>query len=425
MTSKARRLASITFSAFAVLLSIITIVQPYNNSPPIRSDGIGYHAWTQAIQRGSISFCEDKPILDTVGAVSMLHPTENRCGNKYPPGVGITQAPFTALLGRYDINQGFSTTSHWIVLSLGSALLLGTVFVTGKTLESYGCSSTAILGASIAVIFGTGLLHYATYDGSFSHIYSAFFFACTLFIASQQGVEHATPRARAGTIAYAAFCVLLMLIRPTNLLLVVASSAVAASNQAFSTRKKINLALAGALALLFGLTFYLSYNFYHLGILTLSTYGREKVVPMATHTLQVFLSYERGLFTYYPITILLVSLGWLSKKRSIYAISIAVILGYGLIYGSWKSWYLGGGLGHRGFVDMAPLMILTLGLTIDQIRQLRWHRLLLPLVSSLAVICIYVTATTQHAYWNSDFPFIGADQQMYWNTLLHSSNKKE
>ena len=101
------------------------------------------------------------------------------------------------------------------------------------------------------------------------------------------------------------------------------------------------------------------------------------------------------------------------------------IIGYGLIYGSWDVWYLGGGFGHRGFVDMTPLMILSLGLTIEQIRQLRWKRFLLPLVSSLAVICIYVTATTQHAYWNSNYPFAGADQQMYWDTLLKSPNNKE
>ena len=251
MTAKGRSLASEMMSALAVLLSIITIAQPYNNSPPIRSDGIGYHAWVHAIQRGSINFCEHAEILDSAAASSMCNQAENKCGNKYSPGVGITQAPLTLFLGSYDIIQGFST-----------------------------------------------------------------------------------PRARAGTIAYAAFCVLLMLIRPTNLLLVVASSAMAASNQAFSTKKKINLGLAGALALFLGLTFYLSYNFYHLGILTLSTYGSEKVVPMATHTLQVFLFYERGLFTYYPLTILLVSLGWPSKKRSIYAICIVVILGYGLIYGS-------------------------------------------------------------------------------------------
>ena len=44
MTAKGRSLAAVFLSALAVLLSVITIVQPYNNSPPIRSDGIGYHA---------------------------------------------------------------------------------------------------------------------------------------------------------------------------------------------------------------------------------------------------------------------------------------------------------------------------------------------------------------------------------------------
>ena len=121
----------------------------------------------------------------------------------------------------------------------------------------------------------------------------------------------------------------------------------------------------------------------------------------------------------------MITLGWISKQRWVYGITVTTIIGYGLIYGSWHAWYLGGGFGHRGFVDMTPLMILSLGLAIDQIRQLRWKRFLLPLVSSLAVICIYITATTQHAYWNSNYPFAGADQQMYWDTLLQSPNNKE
>jgi len=425
MTAKGRSLAAVFLSALVVLLSIITIVQPYNNSPPIRSDGIGYHAWVHAIQRGSINFCEHAEILDSATAISMRNPAENKCGNKYPPGVGIIQAPFTLFLGSYDINQGFSELSHWIVLSLGSALLLATVFVTGKTLENFACSVPAMLGASIAGVFGTGLLHYATYDGSFSHIYSAFFFACTLFIASKKAPSQSARWARADILAFAAFCALLILIRQTNLLLILSSIGIAINNPTFTRKKKRSLTLGGFLALVSGLIFYLSYNFYHLGSLTLSTYGSEKIVAMATHSFQVFLSYERGLFTYYPIVFLLITLGWISKHRWVYGITMTTIIGYGLIYGSWDVWYLGGGFGHRGFVDMTPLMILSLGLAIDQIRQSRWKRFLLPLVSSLAVICIYVTATTQHAYWNSNYPFAGADQQMYWSTLLQSPNKKK
>lgn len=159
MTFYEKSLAAVCLSIFAILLSSITILQPYNNSPPIRSDGIGYHAWVHAIQRGSINFCEEEELLDSAAAISMRNPAENKCGNKYPPGVGITQAPFTIFLGQYKTSQGFSTASNWIVLSLGSALLLGTVFVTGKTLQHFECSLKAILGSSISGIFGTGLLH--------------------------------------------------------------------------------------------------------------------------------------------------------------------------------------------------------------------------------------------------------------------------
>jgi len=425
MTFNERSLGAVCLSIFAILLSSITILQPYNNSPPIRSDGIGYHAWVHAIRRGSINFCKEEEILDSAATISMRNPAENKCGNKYPPGVGITQAPFTIFLGQYKTSQGFSTASNWIVLSLGSALLLGTVFITGKTLQQFACSLKAILGSFIAGIFGTGLLHYATYDGSFSHIYSAFFFACTLYIVSKKAPSQASRWGRADIISFAAFNTLLILIRQTNLLLILTSVGIAINNETLTLTRKKNLALASLLAIFLGLIFYLSYNLYHLGELTLSTYGGEKIVPIATHSLKVFLSYERGLFTYYPIVFLLITFGWITSKRWIFIFTLTLIIGYGLIYGSWDVWYLGGGFGHRGFVDMTPLMILSLGLTVDQISQLRWRRFMIPLVSSLAVICIYVTTTTQHAYWNSNYPFAGADQQMYWRTLINSPPKKK
>jgi len=82
--------------AFAGL--IVTVDAPYTNSPPIRSDGLGHHAWTRALLDGHLSFCA-YPELDEVRAVSPPLQTD-MCANKYPPGLALLRfpvmAPFTA-----------------------------------------------------------------------------------------------------------------------------------------------------------------------------------------------------------------------------------------------------------------------------------------------------------------------------------------
>ena len=416
----------ICLALLGTALSLITIFQPYNNTPAIRSDGSGYHAWVHAIKNRTLSFCEHQNILGPVGAISMIDSTGQKCGNKYPPGVGIIQAPFTLFFAQQNTNKGFTEAEHWSVLTMGPMLLLGTVFISGKTLQNLDCRNTAILLSNGAVIFGTGLLHYATYDASFSHIYSSFLFACILYIATKK-TQHL--RAKAvdwEAIAYALLCMLLILTRQTNLALILGASSILAVNKNLELHRKKQFALLSLLALSFGLSFYFIYNYYHLGYLTLSTYGEERILPFATNTLKVFVSYERGLFTYYPIFLLAVLIGWIHPKfKSIYVASIGLIISYGLIYGSWHSWPLGAGFGHRGFVDMAPIIILTLGLTFEEIGKSDLQKFWIPFISILAITCVYITTTTQHGYWIGKYPFSGADHNLYWSTLLQSPGQAQ
>ncbi|MFQ3237104.1 MAG: hypothetical protein ACI9C4_002682, partial [Paraglaciecola sp.] len=39
------KIPTVMTAALIALLAWVTITQPYNNSPPIRSDGAGYHVW--------------------------------------------------------------------------------------------------------------------------------------------------------------------------------------------------------------------------------------------------------------------------------------------------------------------------------------------------------------------------------------------
>jgi len=77
------------------LLTFITIYQPYKNSPPIRSDGVGYHIWVKGFQNLDFSFCEYKDLLNPTQSITHFNKEKNVCGIKYPPGVGIFQFPFS------------------------------------------------------------------------------------------------------------------------------------------------------------------------------------------------------------------------------------------------------------------------------------------------------------------------------------------
>jgi hypothetical protein len=77
----------------AIAAVAVTVSPPYDNSPPIRSDGLGYYAWTQAIVEGNFNFCQ-WPSLVTVQALSAHNPRHpGRCQNKYPPGLALLRFP--------------------------------------------------------------------------------------------------------------------------------------------------------------------------------------------------------------------------------------------------------------------------------------------------------------------------------------------
>src|SRR5438132_500382 len=44
-------------SLVAAVAALCTAWPPYANAPPIRSDGLGYHAWTRAILTWDFTFC--------------------------------------------------------------------------------------------------------------------------------------------------------------------------------------------------------------------------------------------------------------------------------------------------------------------------------------------------------------------------------
>jgi hypothetical protein len=91
---------------------------------------------------------------------------------------------------------------------------------------------------------------------------------------------------------------------------------------------------------------------------------------------------------------------------------LALVATYVGLYGFWHSWMLGDGMGHRGFVDFAPLVALVLCLAWQ-----RMHGWAFAASVLAAVLSTGLTLQIMRGYWDTSYPTIGATRQDYWAQL--------
>jgi len=399
---------SVSLIVLAALLTAVTIKQPYRHGPPIRADGAGYHAWTRAIVRGEFSFCIWEGQADLISYVDRAR---QMCQNKYPPGLAILQLPF--MLPLLDLTPGaplISPAEHWMCLALGAlSLWISAALLSWSAamLRVSAWRSTLILTAAVV---GTGLYHYGTFDASFSHVHSALFVALLITLAIRE-----RQRGRSMPIALLALAGFFMVaIRMTSAILL-AELGLAyliwhrRRLRSAVLRGLLPAALGGALAI----AIQLAYNRYAVGRFTLSSYGAESFVLDEPMQLAVVASYERGLVSYFPLFGLALALGFAVRAArgwtALLAVQTASLV---MLYGYWHSWMLGGGFGHRGFVELGPLVAIVLFVSLRA----------LPRPAAMVFVvgagsCAVVTLQVMLGYWRGSFPMGGATAVQYWQHL--------
>jgi hypothetical protein len=209
-----RRWASLVV-VVAVLL-LVTLKPPYHNGPPIRSDGVGYHLWTKAFLERNItsSFCK-WPELSKHGAISWEDRQRGVCLNKYPPGMALLRFPIMGpLVNRNKNGPLVSEAEHRASLLLGAAMLVVVCALTLTCTRMLAVPAWCAHLSVLTIIFGSGLFHYATYDGGFTHIYSAALFTLLMWL----WLRHRLRDAPLPWTALVLIAFFLVLIRPTNLL---------------------------------------------------------------------------------------------------------------------------------------------------------------------------------------------------------------
>jgi len=403
-----RRSSQFALLVLAILLAWTVISMPYKNSPAIRSDGVGYHIWVAAFKSLDFNFCRYKALLDPTLSISVVNQEQSRCGIKYPPGVALLQFPFTAYWVSADVSNGFSPVQHLAVLLIAAFLLLFWSVFSYKSLELLGCPNYLRLIAVAGFLFGSGLFHYGTYDGSLSHVYSAFGVSALLWIVIKSGRSGWT------LIFLAAFTALsfwLYLVRPTNVLITFA--VLVFSWTGSSTRTRLTVSLLWGVATAVAALLILGYNYYMTGHLIFSSYGTEKFIALGSHVYEVLLSYTRGFALYQPVFIFTAVLAICLSRNVLSALFIVLLIIFTVLYSSWHSWTLGSGFGHRGFVELSSLGVLVLGISLSRLR-----RYALTLTLSGIIGCCYVTLAIMTSYWQGNYPLSDASSTDYFQSVF-------
>lgn len=399
-----------------IVIALATIpaacLQPWKNGPPIRSDGEGYHLWTRALLECDLSF---RRHAGETG-LFLSDPERNVYQNKYPPGVALLRFPVMAfLIDKQHDGFTISRAEHGANIVFSAAALIAVCYLALRTCQLLKLDYFSGHAALLAGVFGTGLFHYATYDSCFSHIYSAVGVAFLLWLGVRTIVRqdnHLPPFLTALT------CFLFILIRNTNLIVL----AMMVLGYCYGRQHKRLLSFpngcmdlgivclgTGSAALL-----QLLYNYYACGRFSLSSYGEESFLWDHPRQLSVLFSYDRGLFSYYPVVALILISGWAVRRLLVPAAWFSLLLlGYVVLYGFWSSWQLGCGFGHRGFVELMPLGIVLFAAALAQLptHGRRW-------ACVLALLCTAFTMDFMLRYWRGSFPMSGTTASIYWRKSL-------
>ena len=414
------------WSAPLIFLAVgltVTLWPPYTNSPPIRSDGLGYHAWTRAILDRNLDFCRFSTELDLVAAIPHTATGASTCANKYPPGLALLRfpvmAPFTAA------NHGKLRSPAEDFVNQLCSLAAGTVAVALMVAAARRLDVASWIANTSAsfIAFGTGLFHFSTYDSSFSHAYLAMLVAyfcyvfCRWFRPRSSRVPHVAPPA-AVVVASGIAAFFLVSIRLTSILILLPALAWLALRAMGrrSTRRETIVFTASILAGTFvAIVMQMAYNHHAFGMWTISSYQGEALTLSNHNQLRVLLSFQKGLFTWYPIVGVCFLAAVATRSWRGLGVLLAHTLPFTLLYGFWHAWNLSGGFGHRGFVDVAPVYGVVLAGCLSQAKPWILRGTIL-----LGTASVILSLGLMVAYWEGVISFVGTTRSE-WRTYAIGS----
>jgi hypothetical protein len=393
---------------------------------PVRSDGFGYFIYLPAV------VVHGDPSLERVAADCcggrLRHgirrwPGTGRFTNQYPIGVAVLTAPVYAAVHALSLWSGLPADGfspfyqHGAGLSAIVALGVGLVLLRRVLRRTF---SPAIVAVTLVLItLATNLVHYATWDPLYSHVYS-FALICGLLYVVPAWYQAPT----AGrSLLLGAIAGLIVLVRHPNalFLLLIPLYAIASAGDLMprarlvvSRWKPVLIAVCGMLVMVLPqLALYRAQT----GRWLVSAYGNQWFDFAHPEIVDILFSVSKGLFFWSPILLLAVPGFFLMRGplRAWRAAIVVVLVLHTYLLASWWDWQLGSSYGHRGFTDTLGLLALPLAASLEWVA--RRPRVALP-VAAFACAAIALSIAQMIQIWAGVMPMDDVSWSQYRRLFL-------
>ena len=406
------RLRLVAFAAVACLAGYVYAYTEGRAGTPIRSDAYSYYVYLPAW------FLYHDPSLEAVAA--------DCCGGEFPAWTAISRWPFTHRwvdahpIGEAILIAPFFGVAHaltrWSNLSpdgftpyyqhaaglAGLSYVVAGLWLLQRLLKRHFSARVAD-ATLLTLLFGTSLFHYATFDSVWSHAFS--FALCAALL---ERLDAWQPGRTRDEVVIGALTGLLILVRHTNILVPLCFlPALRSRRLAITTMGVAGFSVLPQLWLYHRAT----------GHWLVSSYGQLGFTFAAPHLWGVLVSPTKGLFFWAPLLLVAVAgLAWLPgslRRWRVPAVMMLVVNTY--IIASWWDWQFGASYGHRGFVDVYPVLALGLASAFDRAAGVPRHRLVL----TAAVVTLCALSVFQMLqYWHGVLPMSDLTWPEYRSVFL-------
>lgn len=396
----------------------------------LKADARGYYAYLPAafiyhdLNFGHYQKVEVENAYDSTLVYDYRQIVDGKVVNKYFAGEALLLAPFFGIAHFLSTISGHNSDGYsqiymiFVTLAALFYVLLGLFFIK-KTLQLFKIHRPVICLVLIAILFGTNLFYYTIGEPGMSHVYSFAMVSFFLHFAVKYLQSAEMSALLWATVALG----LVIIVRPVNILILVAVPWLAPDFKTFADRTKVVfrqwpqlIVFIGVFLLIVSLqaiVYKLQTNHWWV-----YSYGKEGFDFSRFQLYDFLWSYKKGFFLYTPLCFLIM-LGMFTLSRDKYfAIGMFLFLTI-LMYllSSWWNWYYGGSFSSRVMVDFLPVFALILGRWLNEINQSYAKWIFIGLIGCF--ITINQIQTLQYRYFIIHWS--NMTQEKYWDVFLDLS----
>lgn len=346
------------------------------------SDGAAYYSY---LPHWFIYDSEHFEFMDTVakrynepGFSQNIHhyPGTKTLYNKYYTGTAIAQSPFFAIahlvakVGSYPAD-GYSKPYLLLVNCAAIFYVLAGCLAIYLLLIRLGVQKKWAIAAIVCLVFGTNLSYYSCFAPACSHAFSFGIIAWIL------NLVHLLSRTynRKNWYWLCFLFGLALVIRPTNALVLLFLPFLFESRSAFFAFVRSQLKtrrmqlIVGVLLVLLFILFQCYTTWSQIGKWRFGGYPDEGFDFLFQPKIwQVLFSWDKGLFIFAPVLILIVPglvLLFRQQRRLFWGVSIFFLV-FTWITASWWCWWYGGGLGMRPYIEFFPVLVIPVAFLFER-----------------------------------------------------------